>query len=157
MLILEIALGIVLGFVLLVLVVNPTFWKIVGTILGGILLIILVCVIWNFREDIADAIMIVIGCLIFFSPVLLFNRYLDLKRFRNFTITIYKKEKKATVKSGKEILHSYETLVPPSVKDIEDTFFKRHWLKKDGYSINMIEEDDEKQIWQYVKENKSKK
>ena len=157
MLILEIALGIVLGFVLLALVVNPTFWKIVGIGLGVILLIILACVIWNFREDIFDAVTIALGILVLYSPVFLFVRYLDLKRFRNFTITVYKKEKKATVKSGKELLHSYETIVPPSVKDIEDTFFKRHWLKKDGYSIKMIEEDDEKQIWQYVKENKPKK
>lgn len=157
MLILEIALGIVLGFVLLVLVVNPTFWKIVGIGLGVILLIILACVIWNFREDIFDAVTIALGILVLYSPVFLFVRYLDLKKFRNFTITVYKKEKKAVVKSGKELLHSYETLVSPSVEMIADTFFKRHWLKKDGYSIKMIEEDDEKQIWQYVKENKSKK
>ena len=157
MLILEIALGIVLGVVLLTLVVNPTFWKIVGIGLGVILLIILACVIWNFREDIFDAIMIGLGFLVLISPVLLLERYFDLKRFRNFTITVYKKEKKATVKSGNELLHSYETLLPPTVEYIENTFFKRHWLKKDGYSIKMIEEDDEKQIWQYVKENKSKK
>lgn len=157
MLILEIALGIVLGVVLLTLVVNPTFWKIVGIGLGVILLIILACVIWNFREDIFDAIMIGLGFLVLISPVLLLERYFDLKRFRNFTITVYKKEKKATVKSGNELLHSYETLLPPTVEYIENTFFKRHWLKKDGYSIKMIEEDDEKQIWQYVKKNKSKK
>ena len=157
MLILEIAIGIVLGFILLVLIAHPTFWKIVGIVLGGIILIILACVVWNFREDIFDAIMIGLGFLVLISPVLLLERYFDLKRFRNFTITVYKKEKKATVKSGNELLHSYETLLPPTVEYIENTFFKRHWLKKDGYSIKMIEEDDEKQIWQYVKENKSKK
>ena len=157
MLILEIALGIVLGVVLLTLVVNPTFWKIVGIGLGVILLIILACVVWNFREDIFDAIMIGLGFLVLISPVLLLERYFDLKRFRNFTITVYKKEKKATVKSGSELLHSYETLLPPTVEYIENTFFKRHWLKKDVYSITMIEDDDEKQVWQYVKKNKSTK
>lgn len=151
MLILEIALGIVLGVVLLGLIFSEAFWQIVGIILLGIVGIIILVAIWENFSEILGFLAILLVCAIIYSPVYFLVRYLDARHFRNFQIIMYPNQKKAIIKNNKEKLGEYNLLAQLPIQEFENIVFRDNKLKREKYTAQLVEQDETKVVWQYTK------
>ena len=158
MLILEIAAGIVLGYLLLCVINTDAFWKILFSILGvGLVILVVALVVANIDiiyEFLQVLLMILPILALLYLPPFIYL-YMNSIRYRKIKMIIYKGEKRRIkIVALGEIVALYNDMT--SNKEAEERFFKEKKLDIKNYKVEMIKKDEKKDTWLYTKIKNSK-
>ena len=159
MLILEIAAGIVLGYLLLCVINTDAFWKILFSILGvGLVILVVALVVANIDTiyEFLQALLMILPILaLVYLPAFIYLKYMNSIRYRKIKMIIYKGEKRRIkIVALGEIVALYNDMT--SNKEAEERFFKEKKLDIKNYKVEMIKKDEKKDTWLYTKIKNSK-
>lgn len=154
MLILEVAIGIVLGYILLALISTEEFWQIVGALLLIGLIIIGLGIFVSNIDTLAPILGVAVLLLI---PVGIYMARVRYKRFAKIKITKYYMRDLIIENQDGERFSINGSFLLVTAEEAAKRFFQDNNLNLDDYSVKMVKKDEDKEVWLYTRKQKKKK
>lgn len=154
MLILEVAIGIVLGYILLALISTEEFWQIVGALLLIGLIIIGLGIFVSNIDTLAPILGVAVLLLI---PVGIYMARVRYKRFAKIKITKYYMRDLIIENQDGERFSINGSFLMVTAEEAAKRFFQDNNLNLDDYSVKMVKKDEDKEVWLYTRKQKKKK
>ena len=152
--ILEVAIGIVLGYILLALISTEEFWQIVGALLLIELIIIGLGIFVSNIDTLAPILGVAVLLLI---PVGIYMARVRYKRFAKIKITKYYMRDLIIENQDGERFSIYGSFLLVTAEEAAKRFFQDNNLNLDDYSVKMVKKDEDKEVWLYTRKQKKKK
>ena len=154
MLILEVAIGIVLGYILLALISTEEFWQIVGALL---LIGLIIIGLGIFVSNIDTLAPILGAAVLLLIPVGIYMARVRYKRFAKIKITKYYMRDLIIENQDGERFSIYGSFLSVTAEEAAKRFFQDNNLNLDDYSVKMVKKDEDKEVWLYTRKQKKKK